>query len=151
MKRFVPALAGLFALGWSGMAFAQAASTITTACLTSFTCAFTAAETLSLVAPKSAGSPGQPDVFVGYMGFDGSGNFTMTGSQNLNGTVNAFSKMGKCASGTVGVPAVITLEDNSQLSYVLDSGMSELQFILTNDASTNKTANSVRVGVCRKL
>jgi hypothetical protein len=151
MTRFVAGLIGLLAIGWSGMAFADA-TTIITACPTNFACAFTAAETQAFGVPKSSGLlPGQPDVFVGYMEFDGTGAFSMAGSQNLNGTVTPFSKTGKCVVGKPGQPSVITLNDNSQLSFVLDSIPSLLQFIVTNDASTSTTANSVRVGVCHKL
>ena len=158
MKRFVSAIAGLLALGWSALAFAQA-TTITTSCPTSFTCAFSAAETMSLVTPKP-NTPGQPDVYAGYMVFDGSSNVTLTGLQNLNGTVGqigsgsppVLSSSTPCAAGANGQPANITFTDNSVISFVTDSGGAELQFILSQDKnSTTKTAsNSVRVGVCRK-
>jgi len=157
MKRFVPAVAGLFALGWSGMALAQA-NTIATACPATFTCAFSAAETFSLVTPKGNGLPGQPDVFLGYMVFDGSSNVTLTGLQNLNGTVTPIggstgltSKI-PCTSGQDGQPATLELSDNTQLSFVTDSSGNELQFILSKDNSSGSktTANSVRIGVCRK-
>ena len=158
MKRLVSIVAGLFALLWSGMAFAQA-TTIPTACPISFICAFSAAETMSLVTPKP-NTPGQPDVYVGYMAFDGSSNVTLTGLQNLNGTVGqigsgsppVLSSSTPCAAGANGQPANITFTDNSVISFVTDSGGAELQFILSQDKnSTTKTAsNSVRVGVCRK-
>jgi len=152
MKRFVPALVGLFALGWSGMAVAQ-----TTACPTNFTCAFSAAESMSLVTPKP-NIPGQPDVFLGYMVFDGSSIVTLTGLQNVNGTVSqiggtsGLTSTNPCAPGADGQPATIDLKDNSQLSFVTDSGGTELQFILSRDTSTGSktTANGVRIGVCRK-
>ena len=154
MTRFVAGLIGLLAIGWSGMAFAQA-SMIPTACPTNFTCAFTAAETLAFGVAQAVGSPGQPDVYVGYMEFDGSGNFTMTVTKNSNGTISqtSYNSGNTCTSGSSGLPAVITLSDKTQLSYVLDSPTAPtlLQFILTNDASTKSTANSVRVGVCHKL
>jgi hypothetical protein len=163
MKRFVSAVAGLFALGWSGMAFAQA-TTITTACPPAgFTCAFSAAETMSLVTPKP-NTPGQPDVYLGYMVFDASSNVTLTGLQNVNGTVSpigtgtpnpVLSSSGPCAAGAGGQPATITFTDKSQISFVTDSGDTELQFILSQDKNTVttdkvKVSNSVRVGVCRK-
>jgi hypothetical protein len=164
MKRFVWGVAGLFALGWSGLAFAQA-NTIGTTCPTNFTCAFSAAESLSLLITKTAATqPGQPDVFLGYMAFDGSSNVTLTGLQNLNGTVTeiggssglASKSTTTCTNGLAGQPATIDLSDNSELAFVIDSSGSELQFILTKDTTTNAkspstTANSVRVGVCRKL
>jgi hypothetical protein len=167
MKRFVSALIGLFALGAlgglgsPGVAFAQA-TTITTACPTSFTCAFGAAETLSLVTPKSVGTPGQPDVYIGYMVFDGSSNVTITGLQNVNGTVGqigsgqipVLSSSMPCSPGLNGQPATVSFTDNSQIAFVTDALGTELQFILSKDQSTSSTnknpTNSVRVGVCRK-
>jgi hypothetical protein len=159
MKNFVSALVGLFAIAWSGMAYAQATD-ITTACPTNFTCAFSAAETMALVTPKP-NSPGQPDVYLGYMAFDGSGNVTMTGQQNVNGTVGpigtgtptpVLSSMTPCAVGTGGQPATILFTDKSQLAFVVDTTGTELQFILIQDKNSTKTtvSNSVRVGVCRK-
>jgi hypothetical protein len=161
MKRFVFAIAALFALGWSS-AFAQATS-ITTTCPTNFTCAFSAAETLSLVSPSGT-KPGSPDVYVGYLAFDNSGNVTMTGTQNIDGIVNpiglgspaVLSSSEPCAAGASGQPATITFTDKSQISFVRDMGGTELQFILSKDQNTppNSTANiktnSVRVGVCRQ-
>jgi hypothetical protein len=158
MKRFVAvvgAVVGMMvALGWSGSAFAQA-TTITTACPTSFTCAFSAAETMSLVT-TGPGKPGQPDVFVGYISFDASSNVTMTGLQDINGTVSQIgttsggisSSSGTCLAGANGQPAIITFADKSELAFVTDSSGNELQFILNKDKSG--TGNSVRVGVCRK-
>jgi hypothetical protein len=159
MKRLVSIVAGLFALLRSGMAFAQA-TTIPTACPISFTCAFSAAETMSLVTPKP-NTPGQPDVYLGYMAFDGSANVTMTGIQNVNGTVSSIgtgspavlSSSVPCVAGANGQPATITFTDNSEISFVIDSGGAELQFILSKDkntSSSNKNTNSVRIGVCRK-
>jgi len=159
MKRFVWGVVGLFALGWSGLAFAQA-NTIATACPTNFTCAFSAAETLSLLVSKGATTvPGQPDVFIGYMVFDGSSNVTLTGMQNLDGTItqiggaNGLTSTKACTNGTGGQPAIVDLSDNSELALVIDSSGNELQFILTKDTTTggkSTTANSVRIGVCRK-
>lgn len=160
MKRFVSVLAGLFALGWSGIALAQATA-ITTTCPVSFTCAFSAAETMSLVTPKP-NTPGQPDVFAGYMVFDGSSNVTLAGAKNLNGTVGqigsgsppGLSSTAPCVAGTMGQPATVTFNDNSQISFVTDSSGNELQFILSKDVSSTGNnsgiSNSVRVGVCRK-
>jgi hypothetical protein len=147
------------------VAFAQA-TTITTTCPTSFQCAFSAAETLSLVTPKNVGgSPGQPDVYVGYIAFQGS-TVTMTGIQNVNGTVGAIGTSimsapavltGTCADGINGQPAVITFpgvtpKTTTQLSFVKNAASTELQFILTQDInSTNiNSANSIRIGVCRQ-
>jgi hypothetical protein len=82
---------------------------------------------------------------------------TLSGSQNLNGTVtqiggtNGLTSKNPCVPGLDGQPAMIDLSDNSQLSFVTDSGGTELQFILTRDTSSGgKTANNVRIGVCRK-
>jgi len=164
MKRFVSAVAGLFALGWSGMALADA-TTIATSCPpANFTCAFSAAETMSLVTPRSAGTPGQPDVYIGYMFFDGSGNVTITGTENVNGIVGQIGTVpkgssipvlsGSCAAGANGQPATVTLSDGQgEISFVTDSTGTELQFILSKDQNTTTAkspTNSVRVGVCRK-
>jgi hypothetical protein len=161
MKNLVSALIGLFAIASSGMAYAQATD-INTACPTNFTCAFSAAETMSLVTPKP-NTPGQPDVYLGYMTFDASGNVTMTGKQNLNGTVSMTGTgspnvlTGSCSNGVGGQPAVITFPGSNmkstQLSFVKDNANTELQFILTVDLNSNSagtTANSVRIGVCRQ-
>jgi hypothetical protein len=155
MKKLASALAGLFALGWSGLAFAQATD-ISTACPVNFTCAFSSAETMSTVTPKP-NTPGQPDVFLGYMVFDGSGNVTMAGLQNVNGTVGPIGEgltpplNGPCAAGANGQPAKITFSDKTQIAFVTDAGGTELQFILSMDKnSSGTTTNSVRVGVCRK-
>jgi hypothetical protein len=163
IKRCVAALAGLFALGWSAIAAAQA-TTITTTCPTNFICAFSAAETMSLVT-TSPSKPGQPDVYVGYIAFQGS-TVTMTGQQNVNGTVGAIGTpppgssvpllMGSCADGANGQPAVITFPGNgstkTQLSFVKNSANTELQFILTQDINSSgaSSANSIRIGVCRQ-
>src|SRR5271167_1408068 len=111
MKRLVVALTGLFALGWSGIVLAQAGPTT---CPTNFICAFTAAETMSLVTPKSSGSAGQPDVFVGYLSFGSSGTVTLTGNSNINGTVTtSISMSGICADSTAVLqPATITFPGN---------------------------------------
>jgi hypothetical protein len=165
IKRSFAVFAGLLGLGWSGMAFAQA-TLPTTTCPTSFTCAFSAAETMALVTPKSSGSsPGQPDVYVGYIVFQGS-TVTMTGTQNVNGTVGAIGTStsgsppvltGSCADGTTnGQPAIITFpgsgKTTTQLSFVKNAANTELQFILTQDinSSSSTSANSVRIGVCRQ-
>jgi hypothetical protein len=153
-------LAAVLMLGWSGLAFAQA-TTITTACPASFTCAFSAAESLAFGVPRSVGSPGQPSVYIGYMVFDGSSNVTLAGLQNVNGTVRSIgsgmppglSSPGACVAGANGQPALITFNDKSQIAFVTDSSGNELQFILSQDINTppkGGTANSVRVGVCRK-
>ena len=159
MKRFVWGVAGLLALGWSATAFAQA-NTITTACPIDFTCAFSAADSYSLLTPKNTNPltlAGQPDVYLGYMVFDGSSNVTLTGFQNLNGTPSkingAGGLSGPCTAGSMGQPATIDLSDHSQLSFVTDGSGNELQFILTMDSTTggkSTTANSVRIGTCRK-
>ena len=160
MKRFVSRFAALLMLGWSSLAFAQA-TTITTACPASFTCAFSAAESLAFGVPRSVGSPGQPSVFIGYMVFDASSNVTLSGLQNLNGTVTmigsgsppGLSSSSPCAPGANGQPALITFNDKSQIAFVTDATGTELQFILSQDINTppkGGTSNSVRVGVCRK-
>jgi len=159
MKRLVAAVTITVALGWSALASAQATS-ITTTCPTNFSCAFSAAETMSLVAPgpKAAGTP---DVFLGYMVFDGSSNVTLTGLANLNGKVQiigtgtpqGLTSTSPCANGTNGQPATISLSDSSAISFVIDSTGTELQFILSKDPNTSASstvANGVRVGVCRK-
>ncbi len=157
MKRFVSALAGLLALGWSGMALAQA---IATTCPKNFICAFSAAETMSLVTPKP-NTPGQPDVYIGYLSFEGqtpNPTVTLTGVSNVNGKVStAISMSGTCTdSSAVLQPAIITFpgadKTQTQISFVSDSNGNELQFILTQDinATANQASNSVRVGVCRK-
>ncbi len=159
INRLLAVLAGVVALGWSGMAFAQATS-ISTTCPTNFNCAFSAAETMSLVTPKP-NTPGQPDVYLGYISFDGSSNVTLTGQQNVNGTVGpigngspnpVLSSSGPCISGANGQPATINFTDKSQISFVKNSNNTELQFILTQDkSSTSSTvSNSVRIGVCRQ-
>jgi hypothetical protein len=156
MKRFISVLTGLFALGWSGIALAQA-----TSCPgppSGFICAFSAAETMSLVTSKQAGTPGQPDVFVGYMSFDTSSNVTLTGLQNINGVVGQIGGSGgltstaPCSAGTAGQPATVTFNDNSEIAFVTDNSGNELQFILSKDKNSKSSTanNSVRVGVCRK-
>ena len=159
MKRFVAAVTLSFVLGWSAMAAADATS-IGTTCPTNFMCAFSAAETQALVT-ASPNKPGAPDVFLGYMNFDASGVVTVTGVQNIDGTIKPIGSgtpsiltSTSCTNGANGQPAIISFNDSSQISFVIDSTNSELQFILTKDANTNANstvANSVRVGVCRKL
>ena len=139
----------VLALGWSGAAFAQ-----TTACasLSNLTCAFSAAETLSLVTP-GPGKAGQPDVYLGYLAFDSTGaNVTMNGTSDINGKVTPITNVtGACSDGASGAPGTITFTtDGSQLSFVTDSNNTELQFILTKDPKNSSTANDVRIGVCRK-
>jgi len=153
-------LSAVLMLGCSGLAFAQA-TTITTACPASFTCAFSAAEALAYGIPRSVGSAGQPDVYVGYMVFDGSSNVTLSGLQNVNGTVGpigtgtppGLSSSIPCVAGANGQPALITFTDKSQIAFVTNTTGTELQFILSKDINSSangSTANSVRVGVCRK-
>jgi hypothetical protein len=112
---------------------------------------------MSLVTPKSSGSPGQPDVFVGYLAFDATGGVTLTGSSDVNGTVSTgISMSGTCNEPIAFLqPATITFTDKTQISFVTDAGGTELQFILSQDQNTNTSSkviisNSVRVGVCRK-
>jgi hypothetical protein len=160
MKRFVSVLGAFLMMGWSSLASAQATA-ITTACPTSFTCAFSAAEALAFGVPKGVGNPGQPNVYVGYMVFDGSSNVTLSGLQNVNGTVGAIgtgtppglSSSSACVAGASGQPALITFNDKSQIAFVTNTTGTELQFILSKDMNSTangSTANSVRVGVCRK-
>jgi hypothetical protein len=145
------------------MAFADA-TIIPTACPPAgFVCAFSAAETMSTLTPKSTGAPGQPDVYLGYISFDPSA-VTMTGIQNVNGAVSSIGTplkgssisvlSGTCASGMNGQPATITFADNSQIAFVTDDGGTKLQFILSKDISTGTTpkspTNSIRIGVCRQ-
>lgn len=156
MKRVFSSLAGLIALGWSGLALAQPATGINTNCLTTFVCAFSAAETLAFGTPKNQTQvAGQPDVFVGYIGFDASGIVTITGMQNLNGTASTIptKTSNACSMGSGGAPAVVTFTDGTKIAYVLDSNSTPtlLQFIMTNDGTGAGTANTVRVGSCHKL
>jgi hypothetical protein len=164
MKRYVSALAGAAVFGWSAIVFAQAAASMTQ-CPKNFICAFSAAETLSLLIPKSQGTPGQSDVYTGYLSFDSSGSLVnMTGLQNINGTVQMIGGAtnpvvtGVCANATVaGQPALITLNDGtgstpgSIIAFVSNTANTELQFILSRDSTaTNGTSNNLRVGVCRQ-
>lgn len=159
MKRLVVALAGLFALGWSGMVFAQAGPT--TCPTTNFICAFSAAETMSLVTPKgsgSSGTAGQPDVYVGYLSFGASGAVTLTGSSDINGTVTTGINMpGTCTDSTAPLqPATLTFPGTGKtqtiLTFVKNTAGTELQFILIQDVNSTSvtSANSVRIGVCRQ-
>ena len=154
MKRLVAALVGFVAMAWSGMAFAQ--TTIMCASLANFVCAYSAAETMSLVTQKP-NTPGQPDVYLGYLAFGSDGtSVTFTGTSNINGTVNPnFTLFGTCADAPSAMqPATITFPapEKSEIAFVTDTGGTELQFILIQDKSSSKptVANSVRVGVCRK-
>lgn len=148
------ALAGLVALVWAGYAFADATG-ITTACPTSFQCAFSAAETLSLNASSTQGAPGQPNVYIGYMAFDSSGNVTAVLMQNKNGTVTPLSLSGGiCSQGSSGLPATINFPSpGPQWMFVTVNGGTsgaELDFLQTMDNSgTSSKNNAVRVGVCR--
>ena len=154
-------LGAVLMIGWSSLASAQATA-ITTGCPASFTCAFSAAESLAFGVPKGVGNPGQPDVYVGYMVFDGSSNVTLSGLQNVNGTVGpigaasmpaGLTSSSACTAGTDGQPAKITFTDKSQIAFVTNTTGTELQFILSKDMNSTANgsiANSVRVGVCRK-
>lgn len=114
---------------------------------------------MSLVTPKP-NTPGQPDVYLGYLSFDGSTppNVTLTGVSNVNGKVSIGLNMsGTCADSTMALqPAIITFpgadKTQTQISFVKDSNGTELQFILTQDinATTSNASNSVRIGVCRE-
>jgi hypothetical protein len=151
MKRFVALVGMMVALGWSGAAFAQ---TTSCASLSNFICAYSAAETMSLVT-SGPSKAGQPDVYLGYLAFNSTGaSVTMTGTSDIDGKVNTgINLTGTCTDGASGQPGTIALSDSSQLSFVIDSSSTELQFILTKDPNTSSTstaANSVRVGVCRK-
>ncbi len=165
IKRCVAALAGVFALGWSGMAFAQVSATPgptpipTCASLADFVCAYSAAETISLVTPKTVASPGQPDVYLGYLAFDSTGtNVTLTGTSNVNGTVTQnISLPGTCVDPTAFLqPAILkfpgTGKTTTQLSFVKNAANTELQFILTQDinSTSGTSANNIRIGVCRQ-
>jgi hypothetical protein len=164
MKRYVSALAGAVVFGWSAVVFAQAAAPVTQ-CPKSFICAFSAAETLSLLTPKSQGTPGQSDVYAGYLSFDSSGSIVnMTGLQNINGTVQMIGGStsqvvtGVCTNATIaGQPATITLNDGagntpgSIIAFVSNAANTELQFILSRDRTgPSGTSNNLRVGVCRQ-
>ncbi len=158
MKRSVLALAGLAALAWPGFAFGQASS-IQTVCPQNYQCAFSAAEST----PLGAKSPGVPDVYVGYLSFDGDSppNATIAGMQNLNGTVTSSNAVsGPCLSSLAsGGVASISFSDGTQITFVSDgrggnpttTAPAELQFILTQNNKGVTTNVNVRVGVCRQL
>ena len=153
MKRSVLVLVFLVSFGWSSLALAQTSS-ITTACPVSYSCAFSAAETFDF--GTSTGTAGQPNVYIGYLSFDSNGAVSLSGDQNLNGTVTTASSFtGTCAPGTNGATATITLSGGPTLTFVT-SGRSasnppaELDFIVTKD-NNKSTTNGVRLGVCRAL
>jgi hypothetical protein len=114
---------------------------------------------MSTVAPKP-NTPGQPDVYLGYMSFDGATppNVTMTGVSNVNGKVSTdLSVTGTCADSTNALqPAIITFpgtnKTQTQISFVKNSNNTELQFILSQDlnSTSSSVSNSVRIGVCRQ-
>ena len=86
IKRWFSVVASLVALGWSVMVFSVQQTPIST----------TSPNQLQLRVQRrrdhvarypQAQYAGQPDVYLGYISFDGSSNVTLTGQQNVNGTV----------------------------------------------------------------
>src|ERR1700756_1119310 len=106
MKRFSLIVVLLGAVFGCGNAFAAAvtATMPTTACPTTFTCAFDAAE----VRPLTDATPGAPGVFVGYLSFDGSGHPTLDSLGVLNGNVQTLATFtGVCTAGTTSALGIL--------------------------------------------
>ena len=148
MKRFslvVVLLGAVF--GWGNTFAAVAAATMpTTACPTTFTCAFDAAE----VRPLSDATPGAPGVFVGYISFDGAGAPTLDSLGILNGNVQTLlTSVGTCTAGTTSALGILDFTGNGgpKFLFVSDNGGAELRVMIVAD-SGNVTPSAVNLGTC---
>jgi len=145
MKRFslIVVLIGTV-FGW-GNAFAVTLPG--TACPTTFTCAFDAAE----VRPLTDATPGAPGVFIGYLSFDGSGNPTLDSLGVLNGIVETLATFtGVCTPGTTGLGVLdFTANSGPKFLFVRDNSGAELRVMLVADNS-GVTPSAVNLGTCTK-
>lgn len=81
-----------------GFSRAQSAPTAPTVCPTNYTCSYQSSSTTALLGTKA---DGQPQSRVGFLTFDGAGNWSGVLSGNINGTVVANGAVsGTCVSGT---------------------------------------------------
>ena len=144
MKRFslIVVLIGAV-VSWGRAAFATMPST---ACPTTFTCAFDAAE----VRPLSDATPGAPAVFIGYLSFDGSGVPTLDSLGILNGNVQTLlTSVGTCTAGDATKLGVLDFTGNGgpKFLFVRDNTGAELRVMLVADNS-GVTPSAVNLGTC---
>ena len=147
MKRFSLIVVLLGAVFGCGNAFAAAvtATIPPTACPTTFTCAFDAAE----VRPLTDATPGAPGVFVGYLSFDGSGVPTLDSLGVLNGNVAPLATFtGVCTPGTTGLGVLdFTANSGPKFLFVRDNSGAELRVMLVAD-NNGVTPSAVNLGTC---
>lgn len=153
ISKSVLVLAALVMVAWAGTASAQ-----TTNCPTNFTCGFSSAETRAFSStsppPQQAGAP---DVYIGYMTFNGTGGVSVATAQMINGGFSAITLTGTCTGGQNALPATINFAHGGpQWMFVTVNSQAgangeELDFIQSQDVAGAQTsnANAVRVGVCR--
>jgi hypothetical protein len=144
MKRFslIVVLIGAV-VSWGQAAFATMPLT---ACPTTFTCAFDAAE----VRPLSDATPGAPGVFVGYLSFDGTGHPTLDSLGILNGNVQTLvTSVGTCTAGDSTKLGVLDFTGNSgpKFEFVSDNSGAELRVMIVED-SGSVTPSAVNLGTC---
>lgn len=147
MKRFSIILGFMSAVVCWGSAFAVTMPL--TPCPTIFTCAFDAAAVLPLTDPAT---PGAPEVYVGYLSFNGSGAPTLDALGTSNGTAQSLvTAVGTCTPGTTAAMGVLdfTLNGGPKFEFVSDnrSGALELRVMIVA-GSGNVTPSSVNLGTC---
>jgi hypothetical protein len=149
IKRFSIILGLISAtLGWVN-AFAATPAIPSTACPTTFTCAFDAAEVRPLNDPTT---PGAPAVYVGFLSFDGTGHPTLDALGDFNGTPQTLvTAVGTCTPGGPGTPSTLgTLDfgaNGPKFAFVVDNSSTELRLIITADAN-GVTPSAVNIGTC---
>jgi hypothetical protein len=145
MKKFSLILSLLGALVAHGNAFAVTMPA--TACPTSFTCAFDAAEVRPLTDPTT---PGAPAVYTGYLAFNSLKVPTLYALGNTNGTTQTLiTAVGTCTAGTSSALGVLNFQTGGgpTFNFVSNAAGTELRLIITADGG-NVTPSSVNLGTC---
>jgi hypothetical protein len=125
------------------------AQTAPTLCPTNYGCSFQSSSTQALI---GGSTDGQPQSRVGFLNFDGSGNFAGVLSGSLNGTVVTNTAVsGTCVSGSG--TTLATLNFNAGLggnpvssAVVTSSNGTRTDLLLAGSVLTSDTR--VIVGVC---
>lgn len=137
----------LIAIGAAGIGAAFAAAPTTTCPPALFQCGLSVASTK----PLGSGSPGRPDMTIGYLVFDGSGIPTLFALSSKDGTIQPMNTVTGTCSGTIdGTPGTLdfTGAGGPKLAFVTFK-TSDLRFI-TTDLNGSGQSNVIQ-GSCIQL
>jgi hypothetical protein len=136
----------LIAVGTAGFASVFAAPPVTSCPPALFQCGFSAAQTK----PLGSGSPGRPDMTIGYLVFDGAGIPTIFAQTSKDGTLQPLNAItGTCTGTTDGTPGTLDFTGGlgPKLAFVTFK-TGDLRFITTE--LNNGLANVIQ-GSCIQL